>query len=171
MGRTIQQHHGPALSCLCCELSSVRALSCPLSSRLHTCFSIPPKGSRAVDQQAQSCGETLSTIMLHLLSLSITFSQENHHPHAPVGFAQFTLLQNVFVLRSGCVPAQAHTHTHRVTGTLLASSAIIIQCCPCSVKTGKGIKAETGTVCDMRKGVTETRDPICSHSPISQCRS
>lgn len=35
----------------------------------------------------------------------------------------------------------------------------------------KGIKAETGTVCDVRKGVTKTRNPICSHSLTSQWRS
>lgn len=50
--------------------------------------------------------------------------------HAPIGFAYFTLLQNLFVIRFGRVHARSQTHTP--TGALLASSAIIIQFCPCS---------------------------------------
>lgn len=74
----------------------------------------------------------MGSITLHLLFLSITFSQEACHPHAPFSFAYFTLLQNVFVLRLGCVAA--HTRTHPpVISTLLASSAITVQSCLCSI--------------------------------------
>lgn len=43
--------------------------------------------------------------------LSLNFlSQETYHPHAPISFAYSTLLQNVFVLRLGCVHARTDTH-------------------------------------------------------------
>lgn len=128
MGRTIQQHQGPALSCLCCKISSVRALSCPLSSRLHMCFSIPPEGSRAVDQQAQSCGDTLSTIMLHLLSLHYLLPRKpsptcSHwfctiHPSPECLCAQIRL----------CACTGTHSHWHTAGIICHHNSVLPLQC-------------------------------------------
>lgn len=107
--------------------------------------------------------------MLHLLFLSNTFSQETYHPHAPISFAYFTLLQNVFVLRLGCVQARTHTPTsHRHTAGVICHHNSILSL---QVLDRKGIKAKTGTVYEVRRGVTKTRYPICSHSLTSQCRS
>lgn len=43
------------------------------------------------------------------LSLS-SLSHKTYHPHTPISLAYSTLLQNVFVLRLGCVRARTNTH-------------------------------------------------------------
>lgn len=91
-----------------------------------------------------------------------------HHPWVPISFAYFSLLQNVFVLRLGRVHAHTHNYQspahcwHHLPSSFNAALAI---------SNRERIKAKTETVCEVRKGVTKTRDPICSHSLTSQCRS
>lgn len=119
----------PVLHVLCTQ--QCQDPSFPFRSRLHTPFSVPQKPQvlqtsrhRAVVRlQAPSC-------CISSLSLNDLLPQKLEKPRnlrAPIGFAQFSLPQNVFVLRC------RHTHPP-VTGTLLASSAITIQSCPCSTR-------------------------------------
>lgn len=126
----IQQYHGPALSCLCCELSSVSALSCPSRRAAHVLL-YPPK-------RLKCC---------RLVGTELRWDPKHHHAASPLSFNHLlprnlsptcshwfrtiTLLQNVSVLRSGRVHVQAHTPTsHWHTAGIIChhNSILPLQC-------------------------------------------
>lgn len=89
-----------------------------------------------------------------------SLSQETCHPHAPISFAYSTLLQNVFCAQ---IRMCACTHAHPpVTGTLLASSAIIIQSCPCSIRQERNKSKDRDCVWSEEGSYKDTRSHLQS---------